>query len=106
MRPIAVDAHQHFWNKAVPAYASWMTGRLTPLSGRHQPEDLEPALESADVTRTVLVQTWSSVTETMAYLALAARHDFIAGVVGWVDLTGESVAQQLDACLPLTRDAG
>jgi L-fuconolactonase len=43
------------------------------------------------------VQTWSSIDETRAFLELAAATDFIAGVVGWVDLTAPDVDEVLAA---------
>jgi len=49
------------------------------------------------VDRTVLVQTISSLGETREFLATAAANEFIAGVVGWVDLTAPDLAEQLAA---------
>jgi L-fuconolactonase len=59
------------------------------------PHELAPLLESAGIDRTVLVQTISSLDETREFLNTAASTDFIAGVVGWVDLTDPSVADTL-----------
>jgi L-fuconolactonase len=47
------------------------------------------------VERTILVQTRSSLAETRQFLAAAATTDFIAGVVGWVDLTDSNLARVL-----------
>jgi len=66
-----------------------MTDALAPIRRRFGPEDLEPLLAPNGVDRTVLVQTRSSLDETREFLATAALHDFIAGVVGWVDLTAD-----------------
>ena len=52
-------------------------------------------LASNGVDATVLVQTWHSVAETEQFLDLAAGTNFIAGVVGWVDLTAPEVATTL-----------
>jgi len=41
----------------------------------------------------VLVQTVSSLDETREFLETASQTDFVAGVVGWVDLTDPSVAE-------------
>ena len=49
------------------------------------PADLAPILDPAD--KTVLVQASNSVPESRWLLELANTNDFIAGVVGWVDLT-------------------
>ena len=71
-----------------------MTDALAPIRRRFGPEDLEPLLAANGIDQTVLVQTRSSVDETREFLATAAQHDFIAGVVGWVDLTA-NVAEQV-----------
>jgi L-fuconolactonase len=60
---------------------------------RYGPEELLPLLAANGVDRTVLVQTISSLDETREFLATAAKTDFIAGVVGWVDLMGPSVKE-------------
>src|SRR3989454_12844244 len=47
------------------------------------------------VAGTILVQTRWSLDEPRESLATAADTDFIAGVVGWVDLTAADVAKRL-----------
>ena len=91
---LVVDAHQHFWDPARASYP-WMTDALAPVRRRFGPEDLRPLLAANGVDLTVLVQTRSSLDETREFLATAARHDFIAGVVGWLDLTAPNVSEQL-----------
>jgi L-fuconolactonase len=88
-----VDAHHHFWDPAKASYP-WMTDALAPIRRRFGPEDLEPLLAANGIDRTILVQTRSSLDETREFLATAAEHDFIAGVVGWIDLTAD-VAKQI-----------
>jgi len=90
---VVIDAHHHFWDPARASYP-WMTEALAPIRRRFGPEDLEPLLAANGIDRTVLVQTLSSIDETRELLATAAQHDFIAGVVGWVDLTAD-VSKQL-----------
>jgi L-fuconolactonase len=89
-----VDAHHHFWDPAKADYP-WLTEALAPIRRAFGPADLEPLLTESRIDATVLVQTRSSVDETRDFLALAARHAFIAGVVGWVDLTAPSVADDI-----------
>jgi L-fuconolactonase len=60
---------------------------------------LRRRLAQAGVARTVLVQTWSSLDESRAFLALADSTDFIAGVVAWVDLTAPNVGNVLDGLI-------
>ena len=59
-----------------------------------QPEHLAPLLRAANIDATVLVQAAPTVEETAYLLSLAEEWDVIAGVVGWVDMTGghEAVA--------------
>jgi L-fuconolactonase len=96
MADLIIDAHQHFWDPDKGDYG-WMTGDASPLRRPFSPGDLRPELAAAGVSATVLVQTWSSLDETRAFLELAAATDFIAGVVGWVDLTDPAVADVIGA---------
>jgi L-fuconolactonase len=93
---LVVDAHHHFWDPARATYP-WMTDALASIRRRFGPEDLRPLLAANGVDRTVLVQTISSLGETREFLTTAAANEFIAGVVGWVDLTAPDLAQQLVA---------
>jgi L-fuconolactonase len=93
---VIVDAHHHFWDPGLAEYP-WMTDALAPIRRRFGPEDLAPLLARMSVDRTVLVQTRASVTETVEFLATAAATPFIAGVIGWVDLTDAAVADAIAA---------
>jgi L-fucono-1,5-lactonase len=90
-----IDAHQHFWDPDRADYP-WMTDELASIRRPFGPADLEPLLRRRGVDRTIAVQTRSSVEETVELLGLAAKHEFIAGVVGWIDLTAADVSQALD----------
>ena len=92
---LVVDSHHHFWDPARRDYY-WMGEELAPIRRRFGPDDLRPLLEKAGVDRTIIVETLPSVDETREFLATAAKTDFVAGVVGWVDLTDPSVATTLD----------
>ncbi len=92
-----IDAHQHFWDPTRFEYP-WMDASMGALQRRFGPDDLQPEIEHAGVTGTVLVQTLPSRLETMEMLATAARTAFVLGVVGWVDLSGEDVAADIEAC--------
>jgi predicted TIM-barrel fold metal-dependent hydrolase len=72
---------------------------MDPVRRTFDPEELRGALDEAHIYGTVLVQTLSSADETREFLHLAAGTDFVHGVVGWVDLTSPSVADDLDALL-------
>ncbi|MEY9996324.1 L-fuconolactonase [Streptomyces sp. V4I8] len=90
-----VDAHHHVWDLSVRDQ-DWITGpELQPLRRNFTVADLDPEVRAAGVDRTVLVQTITVPEETPEFLALAAEHDLIAGVVGWTDLTRPDVAEEL-----------
>jgi len=94
---LAIDSHHHIWNPSVGDF-SWMTKAHDPINREFTRDDLSVLLAEAKVDRTILVQTWSSIEETERFLTLAGETDFIAAVVGWVDLTGD-VPAQLDRLL-------
>ena len=89
------DSHQHFWRPARGDYG-WLRAdepALAPLYRDFLPADLAPIRAAHGVTQTVLVQAAATEAETDFMLSLADQHDFIGGVVGWVDLSrADSVA--------------
>jgi L-fuconolactonase len=72
---------------------------LDPVRRPFGPEDLSSELQHVGVTGTVLVQTVSDTAETRDFLRVAAATNYVAGVVGWVDLTSPDVAEYLDDLL-------
>jgi L-fuconolactonase len=90
-----IDSHHHFWDPAQADYP-WMTEELAAIRRRFGPDDLRPLLEGSRVDRTVVVQTRSSLEETRQLLEVAEATDFVAGVVGWVDLADVDVARVID----------
>jgi L-fuconolactonase len=80
-----IDAHHHLWRLA-DRPGRWPPPDLAALHRDFGPDDLAPLLAAAGLDGTVLVQTLEDEAETAAMLALAARHPFIRGVVGWTDL--------------------
>ena len=89
-----VDAHQHFW-KYDPRRHSWISDAMAVLRRDFLPADLTPQLLQNHVDRTVAVQAETSLRETEFLLDLAAGSERIAGVVGWIDLTSPTIAEQL-----------
>ncbi len=90
-----IDSHQHFWQVGRFDYP-WMSAELGVLYQDYLPADLEPVLEQRGVDKTVLVQASNSLEETRWLLSLAEQNPAIAGVVGWLDLRSETLAQELD----------
>ncbi|MEL7107048.1 MAG: amidohydrolase family protein [Pseudomonadota bacterium] len=79
-----IDAHQHFWALERGDYG-WLTPDLDPIYRDFGPGDLAPHLKAAGIGGSVLVQAAPTDAETDYMLSLAAAHDTIKGVVGWVD---------------------
>ncbi|KUG09143.1 amidohydrolase family protein [Solirubrum puertoriconensis] len=96
---VRIDAHQHFW-RYQPARDAWITEDMAVIRRDFLPADLAPLLRQHGFDGCVAVQADQSATETTFLLELAARHEFIRGVVGWVDLQAPDVAEQLAAYRP------
>ena len=68
---------------------------MAPVRRDYLPSDLLPHLQNTGVDASVFVQTQHNVEENRWVLQLAEEHDFIMGVVGWVDLASEQCEEQL-----------
>jgi L-fuconolactonase len=86
-----IDAHQHFWLMK-DRQGQWPPPELVAIHRDFLPADLAPHLAATGVQGTVLVQSLPNVEDTRFMLDLADRHDFILGVVGWVDLKAADAA--------------
>src|SRR4051812_18008613 len=89
-----VDAHHHFWDPRRAVYP-WMTPQLDAIRRPFGPADLRPLLDAAGIERSILVQTRGIPLETEEFLATAAATPFVAGVIGWVDLTAPDVGDAI-----------
>lgn len=89
-----IDAHQHFW-KFDPIRDSWITGDMAEIQRDFMPEDLKPLLDENGLNACVVVQSEQSEAENTFQLENAGKHDFITGVVGWIDLQAENVEERL-----------
>ena len=92
-----VDSHQHFWDLSVRDQPWLRRPGNEPLLKNFSEADLRPLATAAGVTATVVVQTVIEPGETPELLTLAAASDLVAGVVGWVDLQADEVADALAA---------
>ncbi|MHA4812300.1 amidohydrolase family protein [Flavitalea flava] len=89
-----IDAHQHFW-KFDPIRDSWIGPEMAVIQRDFLPDHLQPVLEAAGIEGCVVVQSDQSEDENDFQLAGAAKHNFIKGVVGWVDLQSPDVEERL-----------
>jgi L-fuconolactonase len=89
-----IDSHQHFW-KFDPIRDSWITEEMNVIRRDFLPQDLLPVLQQNSFDGSVLVQSDQSEAENEFQLNNASQHEFIKGVVGWVDLLSPSVEERL-----------
>ena len=92
-----IDAHQHFWDIHRFGYP-WMPGE-SPLHRNFLPQQLETILKRNRFDGSVVVQANVIIEESHWLLELASQHEFIRGVVGWVDLTNSGAIQNSKACV-------
>jgi L-fuconolactonase len=89
-----IDSHQHFWQYDAVQHG-WINERMSIIRRDFMPADLQPLLQQNGVAATVAVQSDQTEAETDWLLQLAAENDFIAGVVGWVDLRSVQLEERL-----------
>ena len=91
---MVIDSHQHFW-KYDPVRHDWINDEMSILKKDFLPADLGQVYKIAGVDGCVAVQADQSEAETDFLLELAEQHEFILGVVGWVDLRSPDLAERL-----------
>lgn len=89
-----LDSHQHFWSVARGDYP-WMSSDDEVLCRDYLPEHLQALMPGARVRQTVIVQAAPTIAESKFMLDIAERVDFVAGVVGWIDMESPHAAGEL-----------
>ncbi|MFF0256859.1 amidohydrolase family protein [Micromonospora zamorensis] len=90
-----VDAHHHLWVRARHPQPWIDPVTMAAIDADFEPADLASVARAVGVTATVVVQSIASEAETVDLLAVAAGDTLVRGVVGWVDLTADDVAERL-----------
>lgn len=80
-----IDAHLHLWTRSAGAYP-WITPELGALDADFGPDDARAELDAAGIDAAILVQADDTAADTRFMLDVAAQHDWVVGVVGWVPL--------------------
>ncbi len=86
---VRIDAHQHFW-KFDPIRDAWITDDMAVIQKDFMPADLEVLLKHNNIDGCVLVQADQSEEHNHFMLELSAKHNFIKGVVGWIELQADA----------------
>jgi L-fuconolactonase len=89
-----IDTHQHFW-KYDPVNYSWINNDMQVIRRDFLPGDLAAELNENKVQGCVAVQASQTEEETDWLILLAAKNDFIQGIVGWVDLRSDKIEERL-----------
>lgn len=89
-----IDAHLHLWRLSRGDYG-WITDDLVPLRRDFEPADARAELVRAGVAGAILVQAAPTIEETRFLLKHAEAHDWLEGVVGWVDLEARDAPEQI-----------
>lgn len=90
-----IDSHQHFWNYNIQEYG-WIDDSMSILQKDHLPQDLAKILNANNFDGSVAVQARQTLEETKWLLDLSEKNDIIKGVVGWLDLRGDKLDEQLE----------
>jgi L-fuconolactonase len=90
-----IDSHHHFWSYD-PVDYGWIDDTMRVIRRDFLPEHLKAEIAAAGVEGVVSVQARQNLTETQWLLDFARQHDFIKGVVGWVELVSPTVSAELE----------
>lgn len=91
---MTIDAHQHFW-KYEPIKHAWIDDSMSVIRQDFMPSDLKKVYDENEIDGCVAVQADQTLEETNFLIGLSTKHDFIKGVVGWVDLRAKNVDEVL-----------
>jgi L-fuconolactonase len=90
-----IDTHVHFIDPKRVHYPWLVDPSLAAINKAFLPQDLLPLLQTNAVQSAILVQTRSSLEESLEFLALAQQFPFLVGVVAWADLTSPDLDKHL-----------
>lgn len=91
---MVIDAHNHFWKYDQQKY-NWISDEMSVLQQDCFPGDMKPMAEKFNVEGLVAVQATQNKEENDFLLNLAEQDPLVKGVVGWVDLTADDLADRL-----------
>ena len=91
-----IDAHQHFWELGRFNYDWLNADPLEPIRRTYLPADLKMHLDATGVDQSIFVQTQHNVEENRWVLQFCEDNDFLAGMVGWVDLASSDCEAQVE----------
>jgi len=96
-----IDSHFHVWDPGVRRQG-WIEN-IPTLFRRFDVTEIENIARSCGFDKGVLVQVLADVEETREFLAIAGESEFVAGVVGWIELSDPNIEEVI---LQLREDSG
>ncbi|TCN38297.1 L-fuconolactonase [Kribbella orskensis] len=102
-RPPPLDAHVHVWNTRRRRLPWLPSGH--PLRRDYSLTDLAEA-SGGELPQTILVQADADPAEVIELLDLAAATPAVLGVVGWLDLLADDLADQLAVVVKHAENGG
>ncbi|WP_298474124.1 amidohydrolase family protein [uncultured Maribacter sp.] len=90
-----IDSHQHFWKYEVEKH-DWIDDEMSVIRKNFLPSDLEKVYKNNGIDGCVAVQADQTLEENKFLIELAEQHNFIKGIVGWVDLKNSGVESDLE----------
>lgn len=89
-----IDTHHHLWSYKSDDFP-WIDDSICELKQDFLTDQLKTALIENNINKTIVVQARQSIEETEFLLSQANDTDFIAGVIGWVDLKSDQLEETL-----------
>ncbi|MGY5354757.1 amidohydrolase family protein [Wenyingzhuangia sp. IMCC45467] len=90
MKNLVIDSHQHFWKYNAEKH-SWIDDEMAVIRKDFLPEDLKVVYQQNNIDGCIAVQADQTLEETNFLIDLASQHNFIKGVVGWVDFRADDI---------------
>ncbi|WP_346857567.1 amidohydrolase family protein [uncultured Draconibacterium sp.] len=90
-----IDTHHHYWNYN-PVDFDWIDDEMANIRKSFLPNDLKQTLAETNVNGVISVQARQCLEETDWLLSMAAEHDFMKGIIGWVPLASPEIQPVLE----------
>jgi L-fuconolactonase len=90
-----IDTHHHYWNYN-PVDFGWIDDEMANIRKSFLPNDLKQTLAETNVNGVISVQARQCLDETDWLLSMAAEHDFMKGIIGWVPLAAPEIESVLE----------
>jgi len=92
---MVIDSHQHFWMYD-PVKHEWIDDDMHRIRKHFLPEDLKKNYIQHQIDGCIAIQADQTLEETDFLIDLASKHNFIKGIVGWVDLQAKTIDKVLE----------